>query len=392
MIPIRTTLLRLWAAALLLSACGGGVETGGTGSYVEGPVQGFGSVIVGGVQLDEAAARIENSDGQLLDASALRLGMRVEVDADALTGGAGGVTRAAASRVRIAPELLGPVTGLNGNSPFVDVLGQSVRITAATVVDGVPGGVTGLAPGDLIEVHGFPEPLVGNDRYVATRIERRSAAAPSWRVRGVVRNLDAGARTLRIGQQSYDLAATGVPAGLANGQVVRLAVQTAPLAGLWPVLAVSVESRRLPDRDAVELEGLVTAAASSARFEVNGVEVEASGATFLDGSGGIMPGARVKLRGRAANGVLVASSVDLRSDGDAYNDGVDLRGSVSAVDSASQTFVVRGVTVFHGSVPPPAFVGGSAADLANGRNVRVRGLLSADGTRVVAAVIEFLNP
>jgi hypothetical protein len=391
MTPIRTTLLRLWAAALLLSACGGGVETGGTGSYVEGPVQGFGSVIVGGVQLDEAAARIEDSDGQLLDASALRLGMRVEVDADALTGDAGGITRAAASRVRIAPELLGPVTGLNGNSPFVDVLGQSVRITAATVVDGVPG-VAGLAPGDLIEVHGFPEPLVGNDRYVATRIERRSAAAPSWRVRGVVRNLDAGARTLRIGQQTYDLAATGVPAGLANGQVVRLTVQTAPLAGLWPVLSLSVESRRLPDRDAVELEGLVTAAASSARFEVNGVEVDASGATFLDGSGGIVPGARVKLRGRAVNGVLVASSVDLRSDGDAYNDGVDLRGPVSAVDSASQTFVVRGVTTFHGSVPPPAFVGGSAADLTSGRNVRVRGQLSADGTRVVAAVIEFLNP
>jgi hypothetical protein len=392
MTPTRTTLLRLWAAALLLSACGGGVETGGTGSYVEGPVQGFGSVIVGGVQLDEAAARIEDSEGQLLDASALRLGMRVEVDADALTGGAGGVARAAASRVRIAPELLGPVTGLHGGSPFVDVLGQSVRITAATVVDGVPGGVAGLAPGDLIEVHGFPEPLVGNDRYVATRIERRGAAAPSWRVRGVVRNLDAVARTLRIGQQSYDLAAIDVPTGLANGQVVRLTVQTAPLAGLWAVLSLSVESRRLPDRDAVELEGLVTAATSSVRFEINGVEVDASGATFLDGSGGIVPGARVKLRGRAVSGVLVAASVDLRSDGDAYNDGVDLRGPLSAVDSPSQTFVARGVTVFHGSVPPPAFVGGSAADLTSGRNVRVHGQLSADGTRVVAAVIEFLNP
>lgn len=392
MTPIRIPRLRTWAAALLLSACGGGVETGGTGSYVEGPVAGFGSVIVGGVRLEEGAARIEDSDGQLRDASALRLGMRVEVDADTIVDEPGGARRSAASRVRIAPELLGPVTALNGGSPFVDVLGQSVRITPATVIDGVPDGVAGLAPGDLIEVHGFPEPLVGNDRYVATRIERRGAALPSWRVRGLVRNLDAGARTLRIGQQIYDLTATGIPAGLANGQVVRLVVQTAAVAGRWPVLSLSVEDRRLPDRDEVEIEGLVTAATSSTRFEVNGIEVDASGATFLDASGGLVPGARVKLRGRSVGGVLVADSVDLRSDGEAYSDGVDLRGPLSAVDPASQTFVVRGVTVFHGSVPPPSFVGGSAADLSNGRIVRVRGLLSADGTRVVAALIEFVNP
>lgn len=387
-----SSLLRALIAGLLLSACGG-VETGGTGagSYVEGPVTGFGSVIVGGVRFDEAAARIEDGEGQLQGAAALRLGMRLEVVAGAIGADADGTRSASASRVRIAPELLGPVTAILGASPFIEVLGQSVRVTAATLVDGVPGGLAALVLGDVLEVHGFPEAQTGNDRYVATRIERRSAAPPALRVRGLVRNLDAAARTLRIGQQHYSLAATGVPAGLANGQLVRLTVGTTRVGGLWPVLSISAEPRRLADRDEAEVEGAITALGSSTRFDVNGIEVDARSATFADGSAGVVLGARVKVRGRAEAGALVAGSVELRSDQEAYEEGFDLRDALSGLDLVAQAFVLRGVTVFYGSVPPPQFDNGSAADLANGRRVRVRAVLSADRTRVVATRIEFIN-
>ena len=54
-----------------------------------------------------------------------------------------------------------------------------------------------------------------------------------------VRDLDAAAKTLRIGLQGFDLAATGVPAGLANGLFVRLSVQTAQAGGRWPVTAIT---------------------------------------------------------------------------------------------------------------------------------------------------------
>jgi hypothetical protein len=378
--------------ALLLAACGGGVETGGTGptgSYVEGPITGFGSIVVAGVRFDDTSARIEDGDGTQRTRDELRLGMRVEVDSGAIADDGSGGRSASATRVRFASDLLGPVTAADAQGLLIAVLGQAVRIAPSTVVDGIAGGAAALAPGDIVEVHGFVDTGVLIDRYVATRIERRSAAPAAYRVRGFVRDLSGN--TLRIGGQTFDLSNVGVLPGLSNGQLVRMTVDVAQQAGRWPVLAIAVESRRVADRDEAEVEGLITSLTSTARFEVNGIAVDASGATFVDGTAGVVVGARVKVRGRAAGGGLVASSVDLRSDDDSFNDGVDLRDAIAALDTAAKTFRVRGITVFYGTEPPPRYDNGSESDLDNGRRVRVRATLSSDRTRVLATRIEFLR-
>jgi hypothetical protein len=384
---------RLALVAGLMAACGGGVETGGTGgigSYVEGPITGFGSIVVNGVRFDDSAALIEDADGNRIDRADLRLGMRVQVDSGAISDDGSGRS-ATATRVRFTRELLGPVTGFGALGGSIDVLGQFVRVTPATVVDGVPGGAAALDVGDIVEVSGFVEPGLLVDRYVATRIERRSVAPAAYRVRGLVRELDAAARTLRVGSQSFDLAATGVPQGLFNGQLVRMTVGTVQVGGRWPVTAIAVESRRVDDRDEAEVEGLITALTSTARFAVNGIAVDASGATFEDGSAGVVLGARVKVRGRAAGGELIAERVELRSDDDAFNDGIELRDVIEGLNTAAQTFRVRGVTVFYGTAPAPRFDGGTVNDLADGVRVRVRAALSADRTRVEATRIEFVE-
>jgi Domain of unknown function (DUF5666) len=386
-------LLRASAAALLLAACGGGVETGGTGatgSYVEGPITGFGSVIVAGVRFDDSSARVEDADGSVRGRDELRLGMHVEIDSGAIADDGSGGRVATATRVRFASDLLGPVTRADAQGLLIAVLGEAVRVTPATVVDGAPGGAGALVVGDIVDVHGFIEPGVVIDRYVATRIERRSATPAAFRVRGLVRDLVASPPSLRIGAQGFDLAATGVPAGLANGQLVRMTLATAQVGGLWPVTAIAIETRRVADRDDAEVEGSITSLASTASFAVNGVNVNASNATFVDGTAGIVLGARVKVRGRSVGGELIAASVDLRSDADAFGDGVDLRELMTGLDTGAQTFQVRGITVFYGN--GPEFRNGSVADLANGKRVRVRGTLSADRTRVVATRIEFENP
>lgn len=387
------TLLRASAAALLLAACGGGVETGGTGatggSYVEGPITGFGSIIVGGVRFDDSRAVVEDADGSGRSRDDLRLGMRVEVEGGVIVDDGSGGRAATATRVRFASDLLGPVTNADANGLLIAVLGQAVRVTAATVVDGAPGGAGSLVAGDIVEVHGFIEPGALIDRYVATRIERRSTAPAAFRVRGLVRDLVASPPTLRVGAQGFDLSATGVPAGLANGQFVRMTVATAQVGGRWPVTAISTETRRVADRDEAEVEGLITSIDSITRFAVNGVAVDASAATFVDGSAGILLGARVKVRGRSEAGTLIAATVDLRSDDDAFNDGVDLRELITDLNTGTQTFRVRGITVFYGN--GPEFRNGSQADLADGRRVRVRGVLSADRTRAIATRIEFVN-
>jgi Domain of unknown function (DUF5666) len=378
---------RLCCAALLVAACGGGVDSGGTGptggAYVEGPITGFGSIIVGGVRFDDSSARVEDADGSGRSRDELRLGMRVEVESGAITDDGSGGRAATATRVRFASDLIGPVTTADAQGAQIGVIGQAVRITAATVVDGASGGAGSLVFGDVVEVHGFPS--AGG--YVATRIERRSPAPAAFRVRGLVADL--APPTLRIGTQTFDLTATGVPAGLANGQFVRMTVATAQVSGRWPVTAISVEARRVEDRDDAEVEGLITALSSKARFAVNGIDVDASAARFEDGTAGVVLGARVKVRGRSSGGTLIAASVDLRSDDDAFNDGVDLREVITDLNTGAQTFRVRGITVFYGNAPE--FRNGSASDLANGRRVRVRGLLSADRTRAVATRIEFEN-
>jgi hypothetical protein len=381
--------LRVCCAAMLVAACGGGVESGGTGptggSYVEGPITGFGSIIVAGVRFDDSSARVEDADGSGRSRDDLRLGMRVEVVGGTIGDDGSGGRVATATRVRFVSDLLGPVTAADPQGLQIGVLGQAVRVTPATVVDGELGGAAGLAVGDVVEVYGF----ASADGYAATRIERRRPAPTGFRVRGLVSDLVASPPSLRIGSQGFDLAATGVPAGLTNGQLVRLSVGTAQVAGRWPVTAIAVETRRIDDRDEAEVEGLITSLTSTARFAVNGISVDATAARFEDGTGGVVLGARVKVRGRSVGGEVIASTVDVRSDDDAVNDGVDLRGAVGALDRAAQTFSVREIAVSYDA--STQFEKGSPSDLDNGDRVRVRGRLSADRTRVLAARVEFSN-
>jgi hypothetical protein len=389
-------LQRTWATArvflfsLLMASCGGGVETGGTGptggAYVEGPITGFGSIIVGGVRFDDSSASIDDADGRGRDA--LRLGVRVEVRSGPIATDGSGARSATADRVRIASDLVGPVTAVGPGGTLVQVLGQSVVVTAATVIDGVAGGSAALVVGDLVEVHGFVRPDAVFDAYVATRIEKRGDAPTSFRVRGVVRDL--AGTTLRVGSQPFDLGATPRPAGVANGVFVRLTVGTQQVNGRWPVSAIALESRRVDDRDEAEVEGVITSLASITRFTVNGIEVDASAASFEPGMGGVLLGARVKVRGTSRGGVLVASRVELRDDDDPFdNDGFDLRDRIENLNTAAKTFRVRGVTVFYGTVPPPRYDNGSETNLRETACVRVRATLSADRTRVEATRIEF---
>jgi hypothetical protein len=392
--PSCAALLRSLLAGLLLAlaACGGGVETGGTGSgaYVQGPISGFGSVIVAGVRFDDSKANIEDPDGTVRRREDLRLGMLVEVESGPIGDDGSGGRAATASRVRLASELLGPVTSTNLANARLTVLGQPVRLTPATVVEGVVGGATALQVGDVVEVFGFFAPA---DGYVATRVERRGTAPATYRVRGLARDLDTAARTLRIGLQVFDLSAIGVPAGLRNDEFVRLTVQTVQVGGRWPVASITIESRSAGDRDEAEVEGLISAFTSSAQFSVNGVRIDASAAAFVDDPAGLAEGVRVKVRGRSQAGVLLAASVDIRSDDDSFREGVDIRDVIASVDAATQTLTLRGIAVFYGTQPPPRVDNGTLAELdsASGRSVRVRGTLASDRTRVIASRIEFVN-
>ncbi|MFN9747268.1 MAG: DUF5666 domain-containing protein [Betaproteobacteria bacterium] len=390
----RRTLLAAAAASsasALLAACGGGgsdepeTATATASSYTDGVIAGFGSVIVGGVRFDDTKATLSTEEGTALAAGALRLGMTVEIDS-------GRVDRAAASalalRIRLNSELLGPVGAVDTAAGTVVVLGQTVLVTTSTVFDDtLAGGLAALTAGRIVEVYGIPDPA--NARIVATRIEAEDAA-PAYKLSGRIASLNTTARTFAINGQVVNYAGVPtvqVPPGLADGQAVRVRLQTAQVAGQWVATAMR-GGRRWPESIVeAKLEGLITAFASTASFSVNGLPVNASAATFPDGTTGLGLGARVEVSGSIVAGVMQATTVEIEERRVTGPRIWDLRGEVGQLNTTAKTFALRGITVWYGGAVE--FRDGTEASLANGARVRVRGPLAADRTRLEATRIDF---
>lgn len=366
---------------------GDGVGSGGTGTYSMGPISGFGSIVVNGVRYDDSVAVVLDEDDAPRERAALRLGTIVEVDAGDVRVEAG-VRRATARRVRVAGALVGPVEALDAGAGTLVVLGQTVKVGAGTVFDErLSGGLAALVPGHVVEVHALYDPATA--RHAATRVEPAGPGA-AWQVRGQVEAVDAAARTLRIGGAGFAYGtAGGAPAAIAAGDTVRLRVRDgADAQGRRPVESFLAGSRAPEDRDRGEIEGTVTAFASPASFRVGALPVDASAATFPDGTSGLRLGARVHLEGAVRAGVLHARAVRISGDDEIEDRGFELDGRITALDARARRFVLRGQTVDYGRADLRVD-GGTLADLAVGRRVEVRARPSADRSVLEATRLEF---
>lgn len=379
------------ALALLVVACGGGGVGGqgtGTFGFAEGSVTGFGSIIVNGVHYDESSARILDADGQVLDRSALRLGMTVQINS-------GGVDRntltAVASEVRVVSDLLGTVQSIDLAGSTFQVLDQTVRVTASTLFDpSLAGGLSVMSAGQVVEVYAILDPVT---QVYAARLVRPRSGVDHYTLRGVVRNLNTDTRECTVGGAIL-VYAGALPEGLSNGMTLRMRLQTArDGSGRW-VIAAAQDAATVPaDGTEVEIEAVVSSYTSRSSFVVNGLTVNASGATIESSGVALASGVRVEVEGRMQGGVLVATKVEVKgSDDDAGGDDsgegqeFELDGAISALDRTAQTFVIRGQTV---SYAQASFDKGSAATLADGVTVEVKGVRSADGTVIVASEIKF---
>lgn len=384
-----TSSLLRWSGVLVLAAaaavagCGGSVGVGGTGSYGSAPIEGFGSVYVGGVKYDDSNADVVDEDGAASSRSALRLGMTVEVEAGPV-GGTEAAPTAVANRIRTVSEIVGPASAIDPVAGTLVVFDQTVVIDAYTVIDPVfVGGLAGMADGSAVEVFGAFDAAAS--RFLATRIAPREGTLNAYKVRGPVSALDTAARTFRVGTAlfSYD----GTLPLLAEGAYLRVQAQTQPLAGRWPVRTIDAGVRSLPDLDRVKLRGSITRYASDADFDLNGQRVDARTANFIGRPGDLALGKTVVVDGATAGGVMIASKVRLDERGGSQGS-ITLQGAIESLDTVALTFVLRGSVVEYGR-NGIQFDGGSASDLANGRTVTVIGTPSSGGTRVAARRISF---
>jgi hypothetical protein len=390
--PHRRALLLL-AAAFLIS-CGGGVDSGGTGapmasSFASGPITGFGSVIVNGVRFDDTTAVVTDAAGNARSRNDLRLGMTAEVRGSAITVDAAGNSVATARSIVFGSEIVGPVVANDLVARTFVVLGHTVDVAATTVFESsLVGGQAALALGDIVEVYARIDTASGH--YAATRVERKAVAA-TFELRGVVAGLDTAARQFSLGSTRISYAgvpASGVPATLATGRFVRVMLSASPGAGgVWNAITIADATSRIDEGDEAKVDGLVSAFVSTTTFSVNGTVVDASSASFPNGSAGIALGRRVEVEGRSVAGVLVATRVTLIAEGSGGGEEFDVSGAIVSVDALAQTFTLRNVVVsYSGSVD---FRNGTVADIVVGQRLEAKGTLSADGTRLQASRIQF---
>lgn len=375
----------------LVAGCGGGgggsndgSATATPASYSQGPISGFGSIIVNGVRFDNSAATVSDEEGADAPASALKLGTTVEIEGSEIDDAH---ATAQALHIRFGSEIVGPVDSVDATASTLAVLGQTVEVKPQTVFgDGLAGGLAALSAGTVVEVNALFNAATGH--YVATRIEADPAAAV-FKLRGLVANLDTSVKTFTIGAAtiSYaNVAASDLPKDLANGLRVRVRLQTVQVGGQWVAVSVHTGVRKVEDHDRAHLHGLITSFTSATQFSVDGTSVDASHAAFPQGTSGLALGVEVEVQGRLVDGSVIANRVELESHA-RLDHPLELHGTISALDTTAQTFMLRGVTVsYAGTV---SFQGGTALDLANGRRIEVQGTLSADHLQLVASKIEF---
>lgn len=383
------------AGALVLVSCGGGTDlagvgSGGTGSVatVVGPISGFGSVFVNGIEFDDTNSKVSDNDGISRTRDALRLGMLVSVQGTVATASG------TASSIAILGELRGPVDSVNAAAGTFQILGRTVAVNATTVLDGV-SGIGGLAGGTFVEVYGLPDASSG--QLLATRVEvaqRGLADRKDFKLRGSVANLNAVARTFLLGSQTVSYASAVLEPGnlaLSNGQAVKVEAAQRLSSGVLQALKVEAEQDAGFSANAVaNVDGIVSGFVSPSSFKVDGVAVDAATAKV---AGGVLSqlsnGWRVRVQGtwtgsaiRATTLSLVGGAPDTRLRGE-DDDGVEIKGLVTAYKSPS-SFTVRGQTV---DASKAVFENGSSLALRVGANVEIKGTVS--GVGVTASRVKF---
>lgn len=396
----RISARSLWLAMAagmtsLVVACGGGgsdsasapaapAATAAPTSF-NGAITGFGSIIVNGVRIDNSAAKTTlDDDNPNAGADDLRLGMVVEVQGERDNGALTGRATSIASRSFVQ----GPVSSINTSANSLVVLGVTVTVSPSTVFSG--NGLTGLsalALNDTVEVHGLPDATGANLK--ATRIERKPATSEA-RLIGTVQNAASSSFTINgITVQFTPAVLVNLPSGVTNGAVVRVkGTLTSPTVISATRVRGTTLTPAVVQGQRAEIEGAVTKLTSATDFEISGVRVTVPSTATVSGTPVL--GARVEVKGAIANGVLVATQVQVEDELHEANEANELHATIASLDKSAQTFTLStgGVTVQWNSATTfdNATLPRGADDLAVGMRLEVKG--KTTGNAVVASRIK----
>jgi len=312
----------------LLTAANSGI--GGTGVVSSGPITGFGSIFVNGVeyQTDSAAVEFDDASGSVTE---LKLGMRVKVEAIENRGIFN------ATKVLFDYEVKGPVTSLvtstDGLSKQFTVLGTRVSVDqTATVFDNSAGfSFASLAENQLVKISGLFDQ---NGVLVANYIELGGnfvVGTSEVELKGVISNLSG--TCFILGSMTVDASSAnliGLPNGLTDNAQVEVKGVLANGTTVTATLVRSEQGDLEGVEGQVELSGFVTDFTRLASFKVAGQQVNADSATLIPAGTSLTNGSKVEVEGALSNGVLVAVLVQHEQED------LKIHGQVTALTNSSK--------------------------------------------------------
>lgn len=373
---------------------GGGI--GGTGrltSVASGPITGFGSVFVSHTEYEttDTSMMIDGQPGSQRD---LKQGMLVRVNATVTERSGTNAPLRTADTLVYEDTLEGIVQSVTPTGSHLVVLGQSVTITPATLIDArIPGGtVLNLVPGrDLVEISGF---VLGDGVIRATLIDLKmldaTTATPDYQVKGLITNHQVDQRTFKIGALTVDYRNALVQdlpdpsSGVWDGLLVDvIGMQVSSEAGSAPRLRLTATRVRLEglgtsDSEDAVVEGFVTRVLSPGNFFLGNLQVVSNAGTVFQGGTNtdILVGVHLEVHGRLVGGIMTAAKVELED--------ADLHGAVTQVLGPGH-FFLGNVQVLTSA--ETIFEGGTLNEIVVGVHLEVYGSV-VDGT-VTATKVEF---
>lgn len=387
---------RCWAGvsagllALLLSGCGGGVGTNGTGAAPQsagtGTVTGFGSVIIDGVAYDDSQAQVISDAEAGEELSEVKLGQRVSVEYEA----AEGAGKPLAKRISVQATLRGEVESVEGTT--LTLLGQTVQVNVdaltgpVTVLDGV--ATLSSLVGQGVEIHAMEVTDGASRVWQATRIEAvgelndRSEVRVTGRVTAL-NAADALTRRFMIGPLQVSIApSAAASAGLADGLLVRVLARwsdydaAASTLSARRVLAVAVPAKSVDPEATLTLTGLVSDLDEATKtFELDGQKVGYASAVFAPTTATLRNRRYVVVTASSQGGGVVQAKTVQVPQG---LESTELHGTVMGFDAVAGRFQVRGTWVRFGDAT--TFEDCGVAQWGNGAYVEVDGLVEASGT------------
>lgn len=236
------------ACSLILAGCNSDSKSDSSNKVTSaGVITGFGSVYVNGTRYITDTSNIIHNGTANSTQDALKVGMKVVVNADKQSDGSAPV----AAEIKYLSDVTGQIQEIDLVNSTLTVLGQKYVVTASTKLDGFL--FKELNTDTFVEISAFKNQA---GEYTANYIEIEADTNEQQLV-GEISNLNADLKTFSIGNLAVDYNTAEVEGSLANGITVEIETNQALRDNVFIATEVEVEDDSFIKGDELAISGIV---------------------------------------------------------------------------------------------------------------------------------------